>query len=309
MTLSEFKMTLTLDSSVATTSDANDATIVLQKRISLNPFKRHTMLSLDFLDDSVLELSSDQAKTGFQFYVSKFPIITTSDKSAFGSEMGRYNGPAAGDWNVLFKAQGLLLDTYRVDEQFPNSFLGATETFQWYTPHVYLTLFLQGQQGVPTDYFPEMSIYMAIDETDVDEVEFGMGYIREYADAQRAVFPSTLVRVASDPTERAGEVFPMWLMGGIRPERMMRSDALANFFMDLAPTHPEPMMSRLDAVIFADQSRTMQPFDEAFGAEDVAKGGIPDWLNFSGIEGIGYGEVMSQFPPVVHDDNGNVRMV
>ncbi|GAJ24918.1 unnamed protein product, partial [marine sediment metagenome] len=56
------------------------------------------------------------------------------------------------------------------------------------------------------------------------------------------------------------------------------------------------------------RSRTMQPFDTAFGSLDPAKGQIPDWLRFGLNRGLVAGPIRAQQPPRKLADNGNTLM-
>jgi hypothetical protein len=286
--------------------DVGEDPVIFQRKITLQGAQRHTVNFIDFFDDSVLVPQNNPF--AYEFFVSKFPIAPTAMRFAEFFPLG---GPEAADNNILFKAVGVAHTPSLFQKaEFPNQFLGSSPTFTFYTPHLYLTLMLHGENSSPeTIIDPRMSVYMAVESEDVDDVEFTMGAFREWKEAQFTLLMNNGVIVPNNTAGQAGETFPSWLFGGMRPERMMRSDALAEFWMTMSSTTAETMNTWANLGIFIDSSRVMQPFDVAFGSQDTLKGGVPDWLRFGIIGGVSSGPIRPEFPPNVYADNGNTRMV
>jgi len=292
--------------SIKDSFQVGDDPVIFQRKINLQGAQRHTVNFIDFFDDSVLVPQGNPF--AYEFFVSKFPIAPTNMIFAEQFPLG---GPEAADDNILFKAIATAhTATLFQKDEFPNQFLGSSPTFTFYTPHLYLTLMLHGDNSSPeTIIDPRMSVYMAVESVDVDDVEFTMGAFREWKEAQFKLLMNNGVIVPNNTAGQAGETFPSWLFGGMRPERMMRADALAEFWMSLSATDAESMNTYANVKIFVDSSRVMQPFDAAFGSQDSLKGGVPDWIQFGLIKGVSAGPVRPEFPPNVYADNGNTRMV
>jgi hypothetical protein len=245
------------------------------------------------------------ANTGaaYLFYVSKYPVIPT-DMIMAQSFVNA--GPAASDPNVLFKASMVKTDNVAVaiEAEFPNQFLGSSPTFSFYTEHLYLTLILYDEVGPSGTTFiePQMSVYMAIDSVEANTVEYMMGYYKEYQEAQLVLLlnQGTLVSNSNEfPADQMGYSFPMWLAGGIRPERMLKADALADWWHNLDGNFAEKTQTVTNLREFYDAAKQMVQFDEAFGIEDPVKGGIPDWIRLSALPSVISGPVRADFPIVI----------
>ena len=281
-----------------------EAPLMYQRKINLSAFKKHTINYLDFFDD--IQILPSGVVAGWQFYVTKYPIALTRGGSWSAFTQG---GPEAADDNVLFKAQSRdvtgLASADPAIHQFPNQFLGSSPTFTFYTAHVYLTLVVYSTTEINFKD-PTMSFYMAVDEKTVDSVVFGMGSISEYLNAQVLSVISNAVRIA-DPTKPLN--FPMWQVGGIRPEYMLRANALADFWGAFGGNFSEKTLDTTNWRIYGRQASTMVGFDQAFGVEDASKGGIPDWIAMSGKAVMTSGAIRDEFPPHVVTDAGVTRMV
>jgi len=55
-----------------------DDFVIVQKRIDLQSGMRHTMVHVDFMDDSFI-LPSDATVRGFEFFLSPYPIVYTEN--------------------------------------------------------------------------------------------------------------------------------------------------------------------------------------------------------------------------------------
>ena len=266
---------------------------LFEKRINLRSGMRHTVNFIDFYDDSQFAaLTGDNE--GYLFYVSKYPITPTE---LIMAEIFQNAGPAASDPNVIFKAS--LIKTAAtspvITDEFPNQFLGSSPTFNFYSDHVYLTLILYAATTASfTD--PQMSVYMAVESIDCNTVEYMMGYYSEYQNAQliQKLNQGTLQPLT--PEGQMGYNFPMWLAGGVRPERMLKADALADWWHNLDGNFAEKTQTVTNLREFYDASKQMVNFDEAFGTEDPVKGGIPDWIRLTALPSVVSGPVRADFP-------------
>ena len=101
-------------------------------------------------------------------------------------------------------------------------------------------------------------------------------------------------------------ISPSWKWGGIRPSLMAKSDAFAEFFYRSATQEADKTLDTTQLRIFAKLARQMGPNPEPFGTPNTVKGSIPDWFRLSLNEGIEAGAVRPQWPPLKHNDNGNV---
>ena len=297
MTLFEIRETLTLEGTHYT--DLNTP-LLIQKKINLQAFKKHTINLLDVFDDA--SILPQIATAGYQFFVSRYPI--TLDEGQFANTWS-FSGPEAADDNVLYKENAVAyVNNLPLKEYFPNQFLGSSPTFEFYTPHVYLTLILfAADETLFSD--PSFSVYMALDAKRVDSVEFGIGAIGEYLNAQVIKVMSNGV-IRSDPFDPSS--FPMWKAGGIRPEYMLRANALADFWGAFGSNFSEQTMPTSEWRLFMDDSKVMVGYNEAFGSYS-AKGGVPDWIRMTGVSVMSAGAIRDEYPPHVVADSGVTRMV
>lgn len=300
MPITEIRDSLSVDDSVSVTS--NDY-VLLQKRINLKPGFRNTIMSIDFFDDSAMAATLT-SKSGYQFFVSKWPVIPTNMDWA---ETFDNAGPQAADDNVLFKAMAVReegpLTAY--SDEFPNQFLGSMPTWSFYHDCVYFTLIIYGGAGGETLNDPQCSFYMALEQKDVDSIEYSMGYYREYMDAQVKLLVNQGHFMPNNPLLQAGQTFPMWLQGGIRPERMLRADALADWWHNIDANFAEKTQTVTNLREFYNDAKTMVPFDEAFGA-NTAKGGVPDWIRLNALPSVISGPVRADFPVAIFPTQADI---
>lgn len=290
-------------------SGDDNSMVQVQKKINLKQGKRHNILHMDFFDDNFTGAFNATETQVIQVYVSNYPIVLTA--GVVGQSLAS-RGPLAGDDQVLFKYERLSLlpgrnGGYDVQE-FPNTFLGSSPTFTFYTDHVYLTVIFYTDSG-PIDMDFAMSFYMSVDSVDVDSVEYGIGVLREYAEAQARI------RVSNGVTIEQSEIrggLPMWGIGGVRPEIMTGTgvSGFGNewFFNTNGYGGAENMSDTFDIRLGTSQARTMVPNVDAFGDATID---APDW--FKGVvrpfPSLSIGPVRPQQPPLKHFDNGNVEML
>ena len=306
MPIHEFRESISVQDGVPV---AEDSYALFQKRISLRTGDRHTVNFIDFYDDSQISAGLTPP-SAWQFFVSKYPVLPTNMSWVEGA-IGNA-GPPASDPNVLFKASsvigGVAPNIAQIDDEFPNQFLGSSPTFTFYTDHLYLTLILynlvpDGQTVVD----PQMSVYMAIDSVDVNSVEFSMGYYKEYQDAQLIQVLSGGVQMQSTPLLQAGYNFPMWLAGGIRPEKMLRADALADWWHNLDGNFAEKTQTVTNLREYYNLAKTMVTFDAAFGGPATdPKGAVPDWIRVNALPSVISGPELAEFPIQIFPDSTQI---
>lgn len=294
---------------IQTVAASDNGIIIVQKRINLQPGKRHTFLHMDWFDDNIAGATNSSEAQKMQVYVTNYPLILSEEN--FHSGVQADLGPLAGDDEVLFKAVRLSWPTGNArwyNNEFPNNFLGATKTFSWYTPQLYFTIvWTQGTGEISREF--AQSFYAAVDSVDVDDVEYGIGLLQEYNQHQMRVLTSNGRLVTQADVIGA---MPMWQIGGIRPELMTATAGIVtngNWFLDQAYGNAgEAMDSTADIRVALGQARTMQNAFDAFG-EPLAE--APDWFKaiaapFPGLAG---GPTRANFPPIVKNNNGNTEMV
>lgn len=282
---------------------------LLQKKMELKSGNRHTMMSVDFMDDSFLTLIQT-AGIGYEFYLSPYPISASEMNFA---EQFPFGGPLAGDDSVLFKQSSVFAGTANnlsSTQRLPNDFLGANPTFSWYTPTLYATLILHLASNEVTDYtFTNIAVswYCSVKETEVSNDEFAIGMVSEYLNAQSKLQITNGIEIQDIPISPN---FPMWTAGGIRPELMIKANSQLQWFLPgVGPDGAEDMQLNQTLRQRIGESMQMVPFTDAFG-DIIAGGDVPDWIRFLDYDtGLQYGEARAQFPPAKRFDNGNTEML
>lgn len=314
MPIQEFRETLEQKAAtvVSALGDPEREALIITKRIELEEGMRHTLMAVDFMDDSFI-LPSDKT-LAYEAYLSPYPINLTQ---MFLAELFDFRGPLASDDSVLWKRTSLYIGAGGSQgvytQQLPNSFLGSMPTYSWYTPTLYFTVVLHipsSTGSTVTHTFDDlgMSFYAAVKSTKIESVEYLMGCMGEYQDAQTRSLMSQGVQIEKPIETYQGQTFPMWKYGGIRPERMIRGvPSFANFFLGYGDDS-EQMIPTDQARIFIRGARKMNPYDTAFGINDPVKGEIPDWIRFGIDTSIAYGPLCSRYPPRGKEDNGNTKM-
>lgn len=279
-----------------------------QKRINLEHGVGHNIMQIDFFDDGLLGVSNTTADFGYQVYVSNYPIVLT-DNRFHTPEMP--SGPLAGDELVLFKANMLTYqnnDPNYIRQEFPNQFLSAFPTFTFYTPTLYFTVILTDRTRVDFDSQISMSLYMAIQTTECDPVQHGMGMIAEFSQNNAMLLRNQGVMIDKAQITNA---LPMWKLGGARPQIMSSNDinTLGQqwYYSTAGYGEGETMSSSALVRSGLKAARKMNSSLDPFGS---AADEIPDWFKaiakpFAGIEG---GAIRPQAPPLKFADNGNTLM-
>lgn len=300
MPIHEFRESISVDDTV-TISDGDFK--MFQKRIPLQTGVRHTVNFIDFFDDS--QLSSSMATgTGYQFFVSKYPVMNTD---MVWAELFGNAGPLASNPNILFKSSMAMTDSGAVFDEFPNQFLGSEPTFTFYTDYIYLTLILFNEQGEASSTVePSMSVYMAVENRNADSVEYSMGYYKEYQEAQLMLLFSQGSQMQSTNTLQAGYNFPMWRAGGIRPERMLKADSLADWWHNLDGNFAEKTQTVAELRQFYDGAKQMVNFDAAFGSVSAAGNDIPDWIRVNALPSVISGPELAEFPIAIMPDSTQI---
>ena len=302
MAIHEIRESISLESMTA-----NDGVIFAERIINLQRGSRHTINAIDvFLDNPYFECN---VVSVCNIVISSQPMLLTDE--VISTANGILNDvPQAGVDTILYKGNfEVRSGNYnQITAEFPNNFLGASPTFSWYTPRLYMYVVISGSDGksITITNF-RMSAYVAVDNKRASYLSVMLGTIRERSIAQIAKI-SSLGRVI--PQSRiTGQTFPMFLYGGARTQFMMNADSLSDFYTQLAPQDSEKMLTTAQQRDFMKSARTMVGFDDAFGEQSATLGGVPDWIRLFALQGVISGAVREQWPPLKHDDNGNVRML
>lgn len=289
---------------------SNDGNIFVERIINLKRGTRHTINSIDvYLDNPYFDFDGESCSV--QIVMSSQPLLLTSEVIRAAPDSWLNDVPNAGVDTILYKASYKWLGRGQpalLIGEFPNNFLGSMPTFSWYTPRLYMYVVLHSRAGedVTLTNF-RCSAYVAVDSRKASYLSVMLGTIRERSIAQIAKI-SSLGRVI--PQSRiTGQTFPMYLYGGARSQFMMSADSLADFYNQLAAQDSEKMLTTAQQRDFMKSARTMVGFDAAFGEESATLGGVPDWVRLFALQGVISGAVREQWPPLKHDDNGNVRML
>lgn len=289
---------------IAATADGEQ--LIVQKKINLQHGMRHRILHVDWFDDAISGATNAAANFKMEVYLTNYPIILSQTAFHSGATVG---GPLAGDDQVLFKAHRLswaVGNARWYNQEFPNQFLGSNPTFDFYTPQLYFTVIFS-QEGDP-DFTRtlQQSIYLAIESTEVNAVEYGIGLLQEYSENQMRRLTSNGDII---PQVEAIGGYPMWQQGGIRPEIMTGTDAPDNWFFGLAgTTDAETMQTSTQLRDAVNASRDMVAFDAAFGDEATT---APDWFKVvvRDFASINTGPMRANFPPTVKTNGGLTEMV
>ena len=279
------------------------------RRINVPDHMRNEILSIDCYNDNVVPWLQGSDAKAYQVYLSTYPIQRTDEDIVFGVGALQRAGPMAGDDTVLYKETSVYtLNDFAEQqsnkvwtEKFPNDALGATATSTFYSPHLYLTVLVWN--GLELEMDLKYSIYAKIKQTKCSGVESSMGKYGEFLDAQCRKLTSTAVIT---PTDRiAGNTFPAWRFGGIRPELMISGSTALRYFNRVASNANQDMISRGAFQTAYRESTKMQAFDSAFGDPTIP---IPDWIQIMDVSGITSGIIRPFPPPLKFADNGNTLM-
>ena len=265
---------------------------IIQKKINVTSRMRHKLEHCDFYVDSV--------GTGYrnaEFYLTPEPLIYSDMNYLLGPFLtpGQNVVPAYNE-NVLYKAQ-FAGSSLSINE-FPNNFLSSRPTFNFYNDELYMTMLFTGDAAaVVTGVI--VSFYAALESTEIDAIEHGIGMLRERSHMMTARI-DTLGR-SIKPAGNVGQIAPFWKYGGTRPERMIEGESLLNFWLNMADRDDEDMSDPTVLRTQVKDARTMVENPNAMG-----RGDTPDWIRLYLNEGLVAGPIRSQWPPIKHSDNGNV---
>ena len=302
MAIQEIRESISLE-----TMTANDGVLYVERVINLQRGARHTINAIDVFLDNPYFAANQTALCNI--VISSQPLLLTGE--TVSALNGWFNDvPAAGVDTILYKGNFEVRGNryQRIDAEFPNNFLGASPTFSWYTPRLYMyVVFVTDANSTLTVEDFRCSAYIAVDNRKASYLSVMLGTIRERSIAQIAKI-SSLGRVIPQ-TRITGQTFPMYLYGGARTQFMMNADSLADFYTQLAPNESEKMLTTAEQRDFMKSARTMVGFDAAFGEQSATLGGVPDWVRLFALTGIISGPVREQWPPLKYNDNGNVRML
>lgn len=266
---------------------------IIQKKINVTRGMRHKLEHCDFYLDAK-GFGYDSAT----FYLTPLPLIYSDMNNTFFTK--DFGIVAAYNENVLYKCKWGL-DEFQIgnrENEFPNNFLAARPTFNFYSDTLYLTVLFNGTAGNEVTN-TIISFYAAMDSTPIDAVEHGIGLLRERMTMMTARI-DTLGR-SIPPSRNVGQIAPFWKYGGTRPERMIEGDSLVNFWLNMADRDDEDMS---DPTLLRDQVRQARQMVNNPAA--MGTGSVPDWIRLYLNEGLVAGAIRAQWPPIKHDDNGNV---
>lgn len=289
----------TIEQESVTTDEDGNAWIL--KRINLQQGLMHNLVQVDFFEDAYMTVPNEPARQNVEFVISPYPSIPTQMNLQEGAPIQKNRYAAAGDDGILFKVIGDLSENGRsVFTQFPSVQISANNKEYFYTDHVYINMHIAGAAN--TEYENIAYSFMFIfDDRSTSSLTHSLGVLAESHNAMCAELMSNgAMRTIQD---LRGNVFPMWRFGGIRSEHTITPDATNAYFLPINTRDAEAMSTTPQIRQAVSDARQMSAFDEAFGDRR------PDWLKINLNSGIISGAVRDQWPPIKHDDNGNVRML
>ena len=271
---------------------------IVQKKVQVQRGMRHKIEHADFFIDS-----PGQGYDSATFYLTPQPIILTDMNAPGLFAPPEFAILPAYNENVLYKSKFSARELGGFgSNEFPNTFLAARPTFNFYADTLYLTILFNGRAGELIENFM-CTMYAALDSKPIDAVEHGIGLIKE----QHGMLCSRLdVLGRSIPAVRnTGQIAPFYLFGSTRPERMIAGDTLLNYFLNMADRDDEFMSDTGVLRGRVRAARRMVENPEAFGG-GTGVTATPDWIRLHLNEGLMSGPLRAQWPPIKHDDNGNV---
>ncbi len=287
----------------------------MTRRINLREGHKFSIESIDVFDDNgLMTLSQGQGiddVAAYQLFLSPYPMQYVSGEWGFGAP--RYifpkGGQSAGEPNVLYKEIGISgvnqaenqLNSTIVTKRFPNDCVAATPTFTWFSPHVYLTVMIWNAPTVNVNV--KLSLYVRVKQTKASPTSSAMGMYSELLDSQIKGLTDTAFVYPVDNI--AGNTFPTWKFGGIRPEIMLSGTTALRYFNRVASNESQEMVEQ-DQLLTAFKSATnMVAYDEGFGD---AGANLPEWITLMNVQGVTAGPIRQYPPPIKFADNGNTLM-
>ena len=276
---------------------------IVQKKVNLKPMHLHKIMKMDIFEDTILQSDSPEPVI-IEWFLSPYPIIYSENPltPVYGNR-----GPSAGNDTVLMKAISIQ-DTrggYGTISQFPNQQVGATPTFSFYTPTMYITGIVHAASAAVGSNIA-FSFYIASDDVKAKPTTYGLGLIRERSIAQGLNLTQQGRTIL--PANNVGQIFPSWKFGGIRPERMVSAATNMNYFLNFGDNQAEGTYTANLIRGNVRSSRQMVGFDAAFGRDSPTVGPVPDWIRFGVNRGLVSGPIRAQMPPRKLADNGNTLM-
>ena len=287
----------------------------MTKRINLPEESRFDMLSVDVFNDNGLlpykNATMGEDAAAYQLYVSPYPMALMSSPWGYASVNGTFqrSGQPAAEHTVLYKEIGITqnqdgfpsVDSNQMSvTKFPNDAVGSVETQQWFSPHVYVTIFIWNapESQIEVDF----SVYMRINKKKASAVSSAMGKYSEFLDSQ--IKRRLDLGVTLDVNDIEGYYYPMWRYGGIRPERMVTGATALRYYNKVASNESQEMLTQGGFLQRFKAATEMVGYDQAFGFAD-----FPDWLTILDVAGVTAGPIRQYPPPVKFFDNGNTMML
>lgn len=279
----------------------------MTRKINLKDGFRNQILSVDVFDDNLIHLHNPENPLagGYQLYVSPFPMQLTNE--TWSPQTLPNSGAMAGDEQVLYKELFLTKNNevntpnWYYKDQFPSPEVAATTTTSWYSPHVYVTLFVYDAPGTVVNM--KFSLFMRVKQTKTPLANASMGQYKEFLDSQSRLLTDTAV--VYDPADIAGYTFPMWKHGGIRPEIMISGTTALRYFNRVASNANQEMTSQAALQTAYQDATNMVAFDAAFGDPAL---NLPEWITLMDVAGVTSGIIRPYPPPLKFADNGNTLM-
>jgi len=243
-------------------------------------------------------------------FVSPFPVQLTNETIKIDATFELPNvGPFASDATILYKETALTnLNDFleQTNEkiwkaQFPADPLAAQFNEIFYSPHLYMTVLLWNKPN--SEVSIKYTLFAQIKQTKCSGVESSMGCYGEFLDAQCKSLTKTAVFIGAGLV--AGNTFPTWKFGGIRPELMISGNTALRYFNRVAANQSQDMISRNEFQTAFKEATKMAAFDAGFGDPTVP---LPDWVQILDVGGITSGAIRPYPPPLKFADNGNTLM-
>jgi len=287
----------------------------MTRRINLQEGHKFSIQSIDiFNDNAIMPLSLDPLQdrnAAYQLFVSPYPMQQISGEWGYSAPRNSFpgGGQSAGEPNVLYKEVGVIRggdDTQQINNalvqyRFPNDCVAATPTFTWFSPHVYVTVMIWNAPEV--DINIKMSCYIKVKQTKANNTSSSMGMYSEFLDSQIKKLTDTAVVYA--PGNVAGNTFPAWKFGGIRPEIMLSGATALRYFNRVAGNESQAMVESGDLLTAFRSATSMVEYDAAFGD---AAANLPEWITLLNVQGVTSGVIRPYPPPIKFADNGNTLM-
>jgi hypothetical protein len=298
------------DTIQGTVTVGDDGRGYMTRLINIQEGFRNEILAIDVFNDNLTFRNSEgyTEPTAYQIFVSPYPIQPTNELWGPQDTQLPNSGPMAGDEQVFYKKQTMTksatLNTSNNEtvNQFPSPQLAAGPTNTWYSPHLYLTVLLWGQEGLQCEI--KYSLFMRVKQTKANATSVSMGQYKEFLDSQARLLSD--VMVAYDPLDVPGYTFPMWKHGGIRPEIMISGTTALRYFNRVAAAANQEMTSRGDLETAYQEATSMVAFDAAFGDPTT---NLPEWITLMDVSGVTSGQIRQYPPPLKFYDNGNTVML